>query len=195
MLPYFAFKASLEDFRHILEIRMKKNIGRTVLKTGTVVLRIMKDRENKQKVKSWGLRGQAWAQWKGPSAECCILVCCISTQWLYADHISRWEAVAPWKKSHVANVSHNFLQFVNSVSSTVLHHSSHWYIYKLLAFSHALSALTVHFSKHILNTCYLGRVLVVLSTQVFCLLLTFNRFYYFREFYVHRKIYYSFVKA
>lgn len=106
MLPYFAFKASLEEFMHILEIRMKKNIGRTILKTGTVVLRIMKDREDKKKVKSWGLRGQAWAQWKGPSAECCILVSCISTQsgcMLITSHAGR-----QWHhgKNHISPMFH-----------------------------------------------------------------------------------------
>ena len=117
---------------------------------GTVVLRIMKDSESNKKVKSWGLRSQAWIQWKEPSAE-----------WLhpchvYADRISCWEAVGPWK----ITCHQCFTKLSPACTLSKFHSSAQLQpsVCKLLGFSHAPHALTIQFSKHILNTCYLGCV-------------------------------------
>ena len=82
------------------------------------MLRIMKDRESNKKVKSWGYGVKLGFGGKNQVQSGCIL----AMSMLIASHAGRqWDH----GKSHVTNVSQNFLQLVHSVSSTVLHNSSH----------------------------------------------------------------------
>ena len=82
------------------------------------MLRVMKDRESNKKVKSWGLRSQAWIQWEEPSAEWLHLF------HVYAGHISCWEAVGPWN-NHISPMFQKTFLSLYTLSSTVLHNSSH----------------------------------------------------------------------
>lgn len=138
MLPYFDSKTFIKDLMHIFEIKMKKNTGRTILKTwvscacNSLVLTqtiyhtwwfhqlvvaiwnsCVEDYE-----KNWRLWSQFWARWKESSVEW-LHPCCV-----YAAHTSCWEAMGPWS-NHTSPMFHITSFSLQTLSSTVLPHSSH----------------------------------------------------------------------